>query len=115
MTADRHAELEQVFQPHILVDVGGELPDVNPVAAQAACEELSLWLLESFEPRWETVTPNPGGTAGHHAAYLQAKTEWLRRYLHTDRRDSPEAHACLDRLQAFWREWAGYQLTAGPA
>lgn len=108
------ARLRQKFAHYLAVDVSSLLADPPGAAdtVQARGTELTRWLQAGFDPRWEELRANYGGTMGHHTAFVQAKANWLAHRLETGELDSPLARDCLARLQALWAEWAGYQLTA---
>jgi hypothetical protein len=94
---------------------------VSDAAWRAGLEERFVrWLEQDVThllpggPDWAGVTENYGGTAGHHAAFLRSKLAFAQA-VHAGA-DAAEVarleRACLDAAGAFWREWAGYHLTA---
>lgn len=85
---------------------GGPHADVQ---ARVAGRLRAAWV-----PDWAGVTENYGGTAGHHAAFLRSKLAFAQAVQAGADRDEVERldRACLDAAAAFWREWAGYHLTA---
>ena len=79
-------------------------------------ESVSDALWSGFAAARQDVTPNPGGTSGRAAAFLQLKTELVYR-LALDGADAQTAHLERDlksSLNVLWLEWAGYMVTPEP-
>ena len=110
MTDEQRAALERRFQHYIALDVSPLVLD-DPAGAEAVSRSLSARLLHEFDPRWPAVVPNYGGTMGHHAAYVQAKTAAVAATLTGASGAERLQEKCAAQLQAFWQEWAGYHLT----
>ena len=74
----------------------------------------TLW--SGFAAAWQSVTPNPGGTSGRAAAFLQLKIALVYR-LALDGADAQTAYLECDlksSLNVLWLEWAGYMVTSEP-
>lgn len=84
-----------------------------------ACNEaVSARVWSAFQADWRNVHPNPGGTSGKAAAFLQRKTELVYR-LALNGGARTEKTADLERdlsasLLVLWLEWAGYMVTSEP-
>ncbi|MXV18853.1 hypothetical protein [Deinococcus xianganensis] len=110
------AGLEERFVRWLEQDVTHLLPGGPHADVQA---RVAGQLRAAWVPDWSGVTENYGGTAGHHAAFLRSKLAFAQA-VHAGadgaEADGAEAarleRACLDAAGAFWREWAGYHLTA---
>lgn len=105
------AGLEERFVRWLEQDVTHLLPGGPHADVQA---RVAGRLRAAWVPDWSGVTENYGGTAGHHAAFLRSKLAFAQA-VHAGADESGVARlerACLDAARAFWREWAGYHLTA---
>lgn len=109
---EARTRLRQKFQPYLAANVCAGVRHVSEAEAEKHLPRLNEWLEIHFDPAWPEVRANYGGTMGHHTAFMQAKVNWLAHYLESGDLESPLAHACLKRLNEFWREWAGFQVTA---
>ncbi|MBZ9750838.1 hypothetical protein K7W42_08175 [Deinococcus sp. HMF7604] len=107
---ERRAALEARFARWLAQDVTALLPSGPHPDLQ---DRLKGWLWTHFAFDWEAVQENVGGTAGHHSAFLHAKVQLGQAWL--EGRPSAQTQeaevTCLRALNAFWLEWAGYQLT----
>ncbi|NTY00326.1 hypothetical protein [Deinococcus sp. JMULE3] len=105
------AGLEERFVRWLEQDVTHLLPRGPHADVQV---RVSGRLRAAWVPDWSGVTENYGGTAGHHAAFLRSKLAFAQAvHAGADAAEvSRPERACLDAAGAFWREWAGYHLTA---
>lgn len=106
------AWIEARFCRMLEQDVTSLVPGPVVPADLAALVNRRLWARFSFD--WRAVQINPGGTAGHHSAYLRAKLALAGALAQRASDEEVCAHedACLRVLDALWVEWAGYQVTA---
>ena len=92
----------------------GHSADLERCAALNKNVSDALW--SGFAAAWQSVTPNPGGTSGRAAAFLQLKTELVYRLALGDV-GAETAHLERDltsSLEVLWLEWAGYMVTSEP-
>ncbi|GGL10209.1 hypothetical protein [Deinococcus radiotolerans] len=107
------AGLEERFDRWLAQDVTYLLPGGPHADVQA---RVAGRLRAAWVPEWAGVAENYGGTAGHHAAFLRAKLAFAEAtFAGAGAAELIRLEgACLDAAGAFWREWAGFHLTAGP-
>lgn len=104
--------IEERFRPLVDRDIRPWALELDPTFPPDVVARVNGRLWTRFSADWADVFPNPGGTAGHHHAFLQAKLAFALA-LAQEAPDLPaRENACLHALGQLWREWAGYQVTS---
>lgn len=109
---EARAWIEARFCRILELDVTSLVPGPDVPADLADLVNRRLWARFSFE--WQAVQINPGGTAGHHSAYLRARLALAGALAQRAPDEEVRAHedACLTVLSVLWTAWAGYQVMA---
>lgn len=100
--------------------VHGRLPDQGTTleTCRAYNEAVSARVWSAFDADWRNVHPNPGGTSGRAAAFLQLKAELVYRSVLTggaqDEESADLEGDLVSSLGVLWLEWAGYMVTSEP-
>jgi len=109
---EARAWIEERFRPLVDRDISPWALEVDPAFSPDVAARVNRRLWARFSADWADVFPNPGGTAGHFHAFLQAKLAFALALAQEAPDLTARENACLRALGLLWREWAGYQVTS---
>jgi hypothetical protein len=107
-------ELEGKFKNLLHWDITAIILEYYDDVSVELIKSLETKIEESFDPRWEKVHQNFGGTTGLHHNYIQSKIRFFSSFIESSSNTEKYFNECVDLINSFWLEWAGYQVTHKP-